>query len=210
MARKKAAQAAGLAVEPTEPTITQEVEVVEVKPNRNSVTLVLLQDTTKKARRKNAVTGEMEEYQKPVKHHMAFGFDTIQSIESERLSNWLIAQLYKYQLMQKAQGKAAFDTSLPIELAIKVNNNDVQAGIKFSTNAKSLERILNNYPTVVSMVFNPQSFEYGLSKQDVLQFAKGVNTVIANEIGDPVAQAQLQLEEGAKIDVPTIDEPALN
>ena len=43
-------------------------------------------------------------------------------------------------------------------MEISVNDTVVESKIKFSLNDKTLERILERYPTVVSMVFNPKAF----------------------------------------------------
>jgi hypothetical protein len=129
----------------------------------------------------------------PVKHFMERKFATTSAIESEKLSTFLVANLAQHQIMQKAQygTKGAFDQSQSITLEILVNDQLVQSGIKFSTNEKALARILEQYPTIVSMVFNPKSFEYGTSKAQVLNLVKGVNTVIAKGVDMEAGLQQL-------------------
>lgn len=173
-------------------TPAKQEEPAPEKPKRNGVILRLFQDTFKEVKQKGEIV------KKAVKHFMEFSFETTERIESVKLSDWLIAQLAKYQIMQKAQGKAAFDQSLPIEMSILVSSvegiKEVQSGIKFSTNAKTLERILTQYPTVVSMVFNPTTFDYGTTKAAVMQLVNGVNSTIAPAVEQPALNVNEQGE----------------
>lgn len=162
----------------------QPVILVEEQPKlaRNKVTVILIQDTQKMVKRK----GEM--VAKAVKHHMAFTDESTMALTSETISNFIIAKLAQYQLMQKVQGRAAFDQTLPIELSIQVNEKNAASGIKFSTNAKALAKILENYPTIVSLVFNPQSFRLGASRADVLKLVTGQTNVLLAKAIDPVEE----------------------
>jgi hypothetical protein len=170
----------------------------------NTITIRLYQDTFKEVTRKG------EKVLKAVKHSVTFTHKTASAIESSKLSTWLIANLTKYQTMQKMQGRDSFDTSLAIELEILVNDQNVHSGIKFSLNPKTLERILERYPIVVGMVFNPKAFDYGVSAKQVLAFVNGYNTTIAsatnakeldekiNELPGAVVKEQLELETSNK------------
>lgn len=143
-------------------------------PN-NTITVRLVQDTVKSVTK--TVDGEKVKVDKPVKHHMEFHDETTDAMTNEDVSNYIVGSLGKYQLLQKAQGKAAFDTSLPIDLSIVVTSQKgdklAVSGIKMSTNVKALARILDNYPVVVLNAFNPTAIRIGTSRTDILRMLDG-------------------------------------
>lgn len=141
---------------------------------RNILSVSFKQDTFKTVTRKGVKT------QMPVKHSVEFTESTPMGVNSANFSDWLIGRLLNYQLLQKLQGeKERFDTSLPIEMTISVNNNNAAAKIKFSTNPTTLKRNLEQYPTVVAAVFNPQTLAFGTSRDNIINIAKGVVAEIA-------------------------------
>lgn len=168
-----------------------EIVVVETTANvapvleANKVTVMLEQDTVK------LVTRKGEKVEKKVQHHMAFSDSIKTALTSEMISTFICAKLAQYQIMQSFQGKAKFDQSLPITVSIMVNDEARVSGLKFSTNPKSLEKILDKYPQIVSLVFNPQSYGLGTKKSQVLQLVdKGYNAVLAPAIPDAAQEVQ--------------------
>ena len=173
--------------------------VVEPSLLMNRVSIKMIQDTTKKAKRTILVNGAktLEEYDKPVKHEFEAYDETNAKVTALDLSNFLVGALYRHQLLNKAQGKAAFDTSLPITLDISVESKDGAkqqvSGIKFSTNVKALERILTSYPMVVATVFNPQAFRLGTTSAQILGMVNNAgNAVLLPEVATTQASANVK------------------
>jgi hypothetical protein len=194
-----------------EPAIeTTSVVVIPQEPvvlEKNKVVFSLIQDTTKKAKRKNA-NGIMEEYDKVVKHNWEAHFESEEPIETAPLSEWILSNLANYQIMQQFQGKSRFDTVLPIMFNMVVNNTNALMGVKFSTNAKTIERLIEKAPSIMTRVFNPTSTQYTVdsdkrraNRNELKGFLEGsLNTTLAARIEkieakiDPITEVSKLLE----------------
>lgn len=192
--------------------IPQEPVVFE----RNKVVFSLIQDTTKKAKRKNA-EGVMEEYDKVVKHNWEATFETEEPIETAPLSEWILSNLSNYQIMQQFQGKSRFDTSLPIMFNMVVNNTNALMGVKFSTNARTIEKLIEKAPSIMTRVFNPTSTVYTVDKAkrsanrlELKSFLEGsLNTTLAariEKIESPVNEAMKVLANGTFSEAPVVED----
>jgi hypothetical protein len=188
-------------METTQVPLVQEGAAVHVLPiEKNTVTVSLEQDTVKFVTRKGV------QVEKPVKHHMAFSDSVEAAVSSENVANFIIAKLFQYQEMQRLQGnKAKFDTSLPINMSISVNGKERESKLKFSTNAKTLARLLETTPKLMGWIYNPTNLGLLCKAEDILTYAKGLNVIIAKAIEHPDEAANL-LENGAVDEIPA--EPA--
>lgn len=151
---------------------------------KNQVTILFEQDDVKIVKRKG------QEVKKPVKHHVMFTDAVDTSVSSEQIANYLIAKLYHYQEMQRLQGaKGRFDTSLPINLTILVNGDKKASKLKFSTNAKTLGKLLETTPRLMGWLYNPTQLGLGCTKDDIMSFVNETNVIVAKAIEQPVQPA---------------------
>jgi hypothetical protein len=187
------------------PPIEEEKEIVPVK---NKVVFELIQDTTKPAKRAiydaQGVKTGVEEYQKPVVHGWRASFETDEAIETAALSDWIISQLADYQVMQKHQGKARFDTALPITFNMNVNDGGAIMGLKFSTNAKAIEKLFTSNPGVMARVFNPTTSQYTTDAAKRLQNREETKNFLAGNLNVLVAPAiaapALEVNDAGKLE----------
>lgn len=197
--------------ETTTPVVVVPAAAPVVVADRNIVVFSLKQDTTKPAKRKNAL-GEYEEYNKEVKHFWEAKFESEDPIETAPLSEWILSNLANYQIMQQFQGKSRFDTSLPIVFDMTVNNINALMGVKFSTNAKTIEKLITKAPSIMTRVFNPTSTVYTVdsakrlaNRNELKGFLEGsLNATLAEGIKklDPAKEAQEIIAQSSLTDVP--------
>jgi hypothetical protein len=197
--------------------VTQVVTTAQETPAPKKMVWVLIlslaQDFMKPFTKTVTENGEKKKVkgEKPVKHNVEFREVTEIEPTAKSISNWLIAKLTHHQLLNKLQGKDAFDPSYRIDLTIQINGEVQGAGIKFSINEKKLETLLNDYPLAVGGAFNPKLFEHGTTKAAVLAFRKGYG--LDKPLTSPVSVEELmaQVDESAdQLTLPatTIDEVA--
>lgn len=160
-----------------------------MKQLRNTLKVKFVQDTTKTVKQGEGTV------EKQVKHTMTFEESTKLPVNSANFSDWLLARLLNYQLIQKLQGKKErFDTTLPIDMTIEVNGQEAAASIKFSTNPTTLKRNLEQYPTVIAAVFNPQTLAFGTERKSILAIAEGVVVELA-PAGATLEEIQAEMKE---------------
>lgn len=160
---------------------------------KNRITVMFDQNDFKEVKRKGGMV------KKAVKNHIHFNEMVNDDVTSDGLSTWLIAKLYHYQEMQRLQGaKNRFDTSLPINMTIMVNGQEKASNLKFSTNAKTLARLLDTTPRLVGWLYNPRQLNYGVSKADVKTFVSETNVLIAKGLPAPEKAPALPEAETAE------------
>jgi hypothetical protein len=194
--------------------VTPEQE--QPKPVLNKVFFRLYQDTVKTVNK--TVNGVKTAVEKTIKHHWEATFETDKPITSQGLAAWITAQLANYQVMQQYQGRSRFDTSLPIEFDMQVNDKGAEMGLRFSTNAKAIEKIFDTKcPALIGRVFSAGTYDdydhtpAGIKriKDETVKFVSGaLNVAIAPRVqigNDPVEEVKELLE--APIVDPTLDIP---
>lgn len=200
-------------------------EIIITKPELeklplNKVVFRLYQDTVKMVNKvvkgQNGQPDTKIQVQKPVKHDWEVSFETEKPITTRALAVWLTAQLANYQTLQQYQGRSRFDQSLEIKFDMQVNDRGAATGIKFSTNAKTIEKIFDTRcPIVIGHAFGAQTYDSydntpaGMKRiqDETMMFVKGdLNLVLANRVP---SQADLNVEAVKQLTAPVVD-PTVN